>query len=100
MTGDQASREGREECCSVLSCTGLSPTLALPSTQRPGRLFNSSHATLLVGRRGDEKKAHLELRHQRTPDVIISPALPAGACPDAGEQAGLLPAARCSCPSA
>ncbi|KAL4428095.1 hypothetical protein ABPG75_002184 [Micractinium tetrahymenae] len=50
---------------------------------RPGPLFNSSHATLLVGRRGDEKKAHLELRHQRTPDVVISPALRPGACPDA-----------------
>lgn len=50
---------------------------------RPGPLFNGSHATLLVGRRGEEKKAHLELRHQRTPDVIISPALRPGACPDA-----------------
>lgn len=33
--------------------------------------------------KGQESKGHLELRHQRTPDVIISPALPPGRCPEA-----------------
>lgn len=37
---------------------------------KPSSFANSAHLTLLIGRRGT---GDLELRHQRTPDVIIEP---------------------------
>ncbi|KAI3428742.1 hypothetical protein D9Q98_007565 [Chlorella vulgaris] len=46
-------------------------------------LFRCSHRTLLMGRRVDAGSSRLELRHQRTPDVIASPALCDGQCPEA-----------------
>ena len=36
-----------------------------------------------MARRGSEKEHHLELRHQRTPDVIFSPLTASRRCPDA-----------------
>lgn len=45
----------------------------------PAPLAAASHATLVMGRRG---KGALELRHQRSPDVIVEPALGAGRFPD------------------
>lgn len=60
------------------------PPLHRPQRKQQGLapLFCRSHATLLIGRRGTDSQ-HLELRHQRTPDVIVSPALPDGCCPEA-----------------
>lgn len=44
------------------------------------RYVRRSHATLVIGRRGS---GDLELRHQRTADVVIAPALGGGRFPDA-----------------
>ena len=49
-----------------------------------GVLSCHSHMTLVLARRGGGGEQHLELRHQRTPDVVISPQLGAGRCPNAG----------------
>ena len=43
-------------------------------------LFSSSHSTLVMGRKGGGKD--LELRHQRSPDVILEPVMDGGRFPD------------------
>ena len=98
-TGAQQQASGGERqacCCSKVGlrpgCFShleheLLPTLPrLPSCcQEASPLFRRSHLTLLMGRRGDERSEHLELRHQRSPDVIVSPA--SCQCPEAGGHA-------------
>lgn len=42
--------------------------------------LNSSHLSLLLGRKG--AASSMQLKHQRTADVIFAPALPPGQCPD------------------
>ena len=45
----------------------------------PSTLTRTSHSTLLMGRRGG---GELELRHQRSPDVIVEPVRGGGKFPD------------------
>lgn len=61
-----------------LTWVQLDSTMKIVSKR--SRFSNNGHSTLLIGRRGT---GNLELRHQRSPDVLISPVLASGRIPEA-----------------